>query len=245
MSEVKPISWSTVDAASKHTATFIFLHGLGDHGFRWTYIAKSFVNQPSLSHVKWVLPNAPSRSITLSEAYDFRPTEERPCQFDIKNFGVPVGPEDEEGMLHSRQEIQGLIDAEIRDGIDPSRIVLGGLSQGGAMTWVTGLTSPVKLAGLVLLSSRLPMPHKVKELAAPYVKELPIFAAHGNADDLVHIDRCYSSLNFLNTELGIGKAPGPGLPGVDLHVYEGLGHTTIPKEFEDLKGWLEKVVPAV
>ena len=131
------------------------------------------------------------------------------------------------------------------------------------MTWVTGLTSPVKLAGLVLLSSRLPMPHKVREvrphqnsssgrpvstppqLAAPYVKELPIFAAHGNADDLVHIDRCYSSLNFLNTELGIGKASAPGLPGVDLHVYEGLGHTTIPKEFEDLKEWLEKVVPAV
>ena len=83
------------------------------------------------------------------------------------------------------------------------------------------------------------------QLAAPYVRELPIFAAHGNADDLVHIDRCYSSLNFLNTELGIGKASAPGLPGVDLHVYEGLGHTTIPKEFEDLKGWLEKVVPAI
>ncbi|KAL1672889.1 Phospholipase/carboxylesterase/thioesterase [Schizophyllum commune] len=241
MSEVKPISWSTVDAASKHTATFIFLHGLGDYGFRWTYIAKSFVNQPSLSHVKWVLPNAPTRHITANGGAAMPVS----VAFDIKNFGVPIGPEDEEGMLHSRQEIQGLIDAEIQDGIDPSRIVLGGLSQGGAMTWVTGLTSPVKLAGLVLLSSRLPMPHKVKELAAPYVKELPIFAAHGNADDLVHIDRCYSSLNFLNTELGIGKASATGLPGVDLHVYEGLGHTTIPKEFEDLKGWLEKVVPAV
>ena len=35
------------------------------------------------------------------------------------------------------------------------------------MTWVTGLTSPVKLAGLVLLSSRLPMPHKVKEALLP------------------------------------------------------------------------------
>ena len=66
-------------------------------------------------------------------------------RFDVRNFGVPIGPEDEAGMLHSRQEIQGLIDAEIQDGIDPSRIVLGGLSQGTAR-WLQRRKSDVSQA---------------------------------------------------------------------------------------------------
>ncbi|KAL1744118.1 Phospholipase/carboxylesterase/thioesterase [Schizophyllum fasciatum] len=239
MADIKPLSYATVDAKCTHTATFIFVHGLGDCGYRWEPVAELFVRHPALGHIKWILPNmcnAVSCVRSLSICF---------LRFDIKNFGVPIGPEDEEGMFESRARLHALIDGEIKAGIPPSRIVLGGLSQGGVMTWLTGLTSPVKLAGLVVLSSRLGVPHRVKELAAPHVAELPIFCAHGDADDLVHIDRCYASLEFLNTNLGIGKAASPGLPGISLHIYEGLGHTTNTRELEDLRAWLECVLPAI
>ncbi|TRM65006.1 Phospholipase/carboxylesterase/thioesterase [Schizophyllum amplum] len=234
---MEPLSYATVDPTSKHTATFIFLHGLGDCGYRWEPVAEKYVNHPALSHVKWVLPNSPSRAVTANRGAVM------PSWFDLYNFGVPIGPEDEEGMLQSRQKIYALMDKEVQAGIQPSRIVLGGLSQGGVMTYFSGLTTPVKLAGLVLLSTRLGAPHKVKEMAAAHVAELPIFCAHGTADDMVHIDRCRTSLEFLKDNFGVRVAPSPGLPGVTLRVYEGLQHTINPQELDDMRVWLEKVLP--
>lgn len=66
--------------------------------------------------------------------------------------------EDEQGMLHSVGLITALITEEIeKTGMDPSRIILGGFSQGGTMTLLTGLTGKYALAGIVALSGRLPL----------------------------------------------------------------------------------------
>ena len=70
--------------------------------------------------------------------------------------------EDEDGMLKSSSQINALIDEEISRGTPSDRIVLGGFSQGGALTLLTGLTSEKKLAGLVVLSGWLPIGEKVK-----------------------------------------------------------------------------------
>lgn len=84
-------------------------------------------------------------------------------RFDIKAFGAGFSHgEDEKGMLETVGLLQGLIDAEVAAGIDPSRIILGGFSQGAAMTLLTGLTTPTKLGGLVVLSGWLPMKEKIK-----------------------------------------------------------------------------------
>ena len=89
----------------------------------------------------------------------------RAFRFDVFNFDFK-GPEDESGILQSRDEVNKLIAQEIKDGIPPNRIVLGGFSQGAAMTLVIGLTTPHKLAGLTVLSGRLPIGEKVKEVGA-------------------------------------------------------------------------------
>jgi predicted esterase len=72
-------------------------------------------------------------------------------------------------------------------GISSDRVVLGGFSQGGAMSVFSGLTAPFKLAGIVGLSCWLTLSHKLKEFVpeANPNKETPIFMGHGNADQMV------------------------------------------------------------
>lgn len=81
-------------------------------------------------------------------------------RFDIISFSFK-GEEDEKGIIQTRDEVNKLIDQEIDAGIPPNRIVLGGFSQGGAMTLATGLTTPHKLAGLTVLSGWFAIRQKI------------------------------------------------------------------------------------
>lgn len=81
-------------------------------------------------------------------------------------------------MLDTRSRLEGLIKAEVEEGVPQDRIVLGGFSQGGAMTLLTGLTIPAKLGGLAILSGWLPLRSKFKEVSPRYqprVFELTVF----------------------------------------------------------------------
>jgi predicted esterase len=95
--------------------------------------------------------------------------------------------QDEPGLLRTRDYINSLIQAEIDAGIPANRIVLGGFSQGGAMALLTGLTAKVKLAGIIALSSWLPLDNKIPSLVqeSDLNHETPIFMAHGDVDPVV------------------------------------------------------------
>lgn len=71
-------------------------------------------------------------------------------------------------MLASARSVNEIITSEIDASPDmnASRIVLGGFSQGGAMALFTGLSTERKLAGLVGLSSYLPLRLKLKSVSA-------------------------------------------------------------------------------
>lgn len=88
-------------------------------------------------------------------------------RFDIYSFGFDT-EEDEKGMLESARLINQVITSEIDSGIDANRIVLGGFSQGGTMSLMTGLTSERKLAGLAVLSCWLPLRNKFKSVCPSY-----------------------------------------------------------------------------
>jgi lysophospholipase I len=83
------------------------------------------------------------------------------CRFDIKSFDF-VSNEDEAGMLLTVSSVNQLISAEIDSGVDAGRIVVGGFSQGGAMSLLTGLTSERKLGGVVSLSGWTVLRNKLK-----------------------------------------------------------------------------------
>ena len=88
-------------------------------------------------------------------------------RFDIYSFGFDT-EEDEKGMVDSARLINQVITSEIDNGIDASRIVLGGFSQGGTMSLMSGLTSGRKLAGLAVLSCWLPLRNKFKSVCTSY-----------------------------------------------------------------------------
>lgn len=103
----------------------------------------------------------------------------------------------------SQQYIHDLIKEEVSSGIPTERIVIGGFSQGGAMSLFSGLTASTKLAGIVGLSSWLPLSVKFKELVpeANLNKDTPILMCHGDADRLVHTGMGKLSVDLL-TEMG-------------------------------------------
>jgi predicted esterase len=115
---------------------------------------------------------------------------------------------DEPGILRSRNTIAKLLTDEIASGIPSSRIVLGGFSQGGAMSLFIGTTTPHKLAGVFGLSSYLLLGDKIKELAEEAKginKDTPFFMGHGDADPLVKHEWGAKTAEVLNAELGHTK----------------------------------------
>ncbi len=88
--------------------------------------------------------------------------------FDIKNFSRVADPslDDEERMLDAVQVVEYLIKVEVEQmGIPEERIVVAGISQGGVITLLTGLTTKRKLAGLLCLSGWIPLGHKIKSVS--------------------------------------------------------------------------------
>ncbi|EPQ58936.1 Phospholipase/carboxylesterase [Gloeophyllum trabeum ATCC 11539] len=230
----------TVAPRTKHTATVIFVHGLGDTGYGWKPVADMFQGDPGLSHVKWVLPHSPSRRVTANMGM------EMPSWFDILSFGFD-SPEDEEGMLETQQSLEQLISNEVLEGIDPSRIVLGGFSQGGAMSLLTGLTIDKKLGSIVVLSGWLALRNKIKNMVSPHAKSVPIFWGHGTSDPLIKYQFALDSLEFMKSNLEINtierKSASPNSGGVVFNSYPGIGHSTSQQELDDLREWLKQMLP--
>lgn len=117
-----------------------------------------------------------------------------PGWFDIKALGYSVDSlgarsvdEDGPGILESQAYVHSLIQDEIKSGISADRIMLGGFSQGGAMSIFSGLTAPVKIGGIVGLSSWLLLHQSFKDHVpdANLNKGTPILMGHGDMDPLV------------------------------------------------------------
>ena len=95
--------------------------------------------------------------------------------------------EDEAGITRSQAYIHSLIAKEIEKGIPSERIVLGGFSQGGAMSVFSGITNKEKLGGVFGLSCYLLLSDRIKNFMPEDWpnKKTPFFLAHGLDDDIV------------------------------------------------------------
>ena len=65
-------------------------------------------------------------------------------------------------MLRTVRSLNQIITEEVDSGIPANRIIIGGFSQGGSMSLLTGLTSERKLGGVVVMSGWLPLKNKFK-----------------------------------------------------------------------------------
>lgn len=87
-----------------------------------------------------------------------------PSWFDILTFDTTTPREDSTGMLSSVDKFNRLIASE-SEFVPSERIVLGGFSQGGTISLLTGLTTQHKLGGVVILSGRAVLKEKLKEVS--------------------------------------------------------------------------------
>ncbi|CAE6481787.1 unnamed protein product [Rhizoctonia solani] len=217
-----------VPPRSTHTATIIFSHGLGDTGDGWKPVATMLASQ--FPHVKWVLPHAPTRPITINGGL------EMPGWFDLYSLGKSDDKEDEEGILKSSALVKQLVEAENAAGIPNERIVIGGFSQGAALSLVHGLTSEKKYAGLAILSGWFPMRTRLQTLLSPSATSTPIFWGHGTADPVVPYKFGQLSVHHMQTNLGFKS--------IEFKSYQGMAHSAEQQEIADLGAWLRQVIPS-
>ncbi|XP_014741077.1 PREDICTED: acyl-protein thioesterase 2 isoform X2 [Sturnus vulgaris] len=167
----------TVSGAERETAAVIFLHGLGDTGHSWADALSSI----RLPYVKYICPHAPRIPVTLNMKMVM------PSWFDLMGL-TPDAPEDEAGIKKAAENIKAIIEHEMKNGIPPNRIILGGFSQGGALSLYTALTCQHQLAGIVALSCWLPL-HKAFPQAANngVNKDIAILQCHGEMDPMIPV----------------------------------------------------------
>lgn len=171
-------------------ASIIWMHGLGADGHDFEPI----VDALNLPGVRFILPHAPYRAVSINNGYEMR------AWFDI--FGLDAdSPQDETGIRQSRQEIEALIAKEKAKGIAAHRIVLAGFSQGGAIALHTALRHTETLAGVLVLSSWLPLKTRLQQEAHLANRALPVFMAHGTFDSIVPLQTAENSARLL-TEAG-------------------------------------------
>lgn len=211
------------ETGSEPDASIIVLHGLGADGNDFVPLCDQF-DLRSVGAVRYIFPHAPVRPVTINGGYRMR------AWFDVLSFERGKN-EDEAGLRESQAEIAALIDAEIARGVPASRIVLMGFSQGCAMTLMTGLRYPQRLAGLVGLSGYLPLSDSVSAERSEANADVPVFLAHGAADPVIPFSRAEAARDVLT---------GLGYP-VEWRPYS-MVHTVIPQELLDIHAFLLKVL---
>jgi pimeloyl-ACP methyl ester carboxylesterase len=101
-------------------------------------------------------------------------------------------------------------------------------TQGGAIALQLGLREPRRLAGVLALSTYLPLAATLAHEKSAANGGLPIFMAHGEYDPVIPLHLADNSRRFLERE---------GYP-VEWHVYP-MPHSVCAPEIAAIAGWLE------
>ncbi|OQS03124.1 hypothetical protein THRCLA_04564 [Thraustotheca clavata] len=135
----------------RHTATLILLHGLGDvaHSFAhgWQGMARKFAAE--VPYMKIIMPYAPIQAVSINRG------RRMPAWYDMVSLD-DRNLDSCQGIEISIKMITRLIENEVAAGIPRNRIILGGLSQGGATALYIGYHLQEPLCGIIALSAYLP-----------------------------------------------------------------------------------------
>ena len=220
MSELETIEMETGAAP---TAAVVWLHGLGADGNDFVPIVKE-LRLPPQPAIRFVFPHAPMMPVTINNGYVMR------AWYDVTFDGLDRRP-DARGIVAAQTAIEALLAREKGRGIAAERIVLAGFSQGGAITLQAGLRHAERLAGLMVLSSYLPLPETLAAEAAAANTATSIFMAHGTDDPVIQIDLAQRSRALLAER---------GYP-LEWHEYP-MPHSVCLEEIQDISRWLQRVL---
>lgn len=219
-----PLETVEVEPGAPATATVVLMHGLGADGHDFEALVPE-IDLPGRA-VRWVFPHAPVRPVTINGGYPMR------AWYDIVAIDRR-SPEDEAGIAASAEGVRALVEREKARGVPAERVVLAGFSQGGAIALHTALRHPERLAGVVALSTYLPLASRLAAEAHPANAAVGIFMAHGDHDPVVPL------------ALGEGSRDALRARGYDVlwRTYP-MPHSVCAAEVRDLRDWLAGVLPA-
>ncbi|MBS1218574.1 MAG: alpha/beta hydrolase [Proteobacteria bacterium] len=215
-----------IETTPNPTAAVIWMHGLGADGNDFVPIVNE-LDLPGAPGIRFVFPHAPARPVTINNGYVMR------AWYDV-SFGDLEGRSrqaDEKGVRESQAQIEQLIARENRRKVPSRNIVLAGFSQGGAVALQTGLRYPETLAGVMALSTYLPLAESFAQEATPANAGTAVFMAHGTQDPVV--------------PYAMGKASHERLQqagyAVEWHDYP-MPHSVCLEEITDIGHWLGRVL---
>jgi len=210
-----------IESAKNPTASVIWLHGLGADGNDFAPIIPAL--QLPKTPIRFVFPHAPVQPVTINGGMRMR------AWYDISDGAIRR--EDETGVRASQGLIEALIAREKERGTAAGRLVLAGFSQGGAIALQTGLRHAERIAGIMALSTYLPIADKFPAEAGAANRDVPIFMAHGSYDAVIPLARAEQSRGILQS---LGYA-------VEWREYP-MQHSVCPEEVTDIGAWLRKVL---
>ncbi len=201
----------------------IWLHGLGADGHDFEPIVPELQLKGRLN-LRFVFPHAPVQPVTINGGMSMR------AWYDILTLEQD-GPVDEAGIRNSGDILVRLIEREKERGVPFEKILLAGFSQGGAIALHTAFRFPHRLAGLMALSTYLPLQGEfgdaIADSANTQSPELPILMAHGAFDPVLPMALGRQSRDRI-TEAGYS---------VEWHEYP-MAHAVCGEEISDIRSWL-------
>lgn len=213
-----------LETGANPTWSVVWLHGLGADGHDFVPLVPELADGNPWPSIRFVFPHAPVRAVTINNGARMR------AWYDIRDFDL-ANRADRAGVDDSVRQVEALIAREVARGIPESQILLAGFSQGGAIALVAGLRRETPLAGIIALSTYLPLDRQaLAELPGavrPAALEQPVFMAHGQQDPVVPHAGGASSATMLGS-LGLR---------VDWHAYP-MAHQVCAEEIRDLARWM-------
>ena len=220
MSELDSI---IIETRPNPESAVIWLHGLGADGNDFVPIVEQ-LQIPSHMGIRFIFPHAPVRPITINQGYQM------PGWYDISSQSI-VDDEDEAGIKESSAILKQLCEEQEANGISADNIVIAGFSQGGAIALHCGCRYPKPLAGIMALSTYLPLPDTLADEISETAIETPVFMAHGRQDEVVAYEHGIRSKELLDEY------------NIDVHWHEyDMGHAVCGEEISHIRQWLMDVL---
>jgi len=211
-----------IETAPNPATSVIWLHGLGADGNDFVPI----VRELELPHapIRFVFPHAPMQPVTINNGMVMR------AWYDVLGADL-ARREDARGVRASQALVEALIAREKERGTPARRIMLAGFSQGGAIALQTGLRHPERLAGIMALSTYVPIAESLEVEAHAANRDVPIFMAHGLHDPIIPVVTARRSRELLQR---LGHE-------VEWHEYP-MPHSVAPQELDDIGAWLARTL---
>jgi phospholipase/carboxylesterase len=215
------LSTVELETAPNPVYSIIWLHGLGADGNDFKPIVPELVDH-AWPPLRFVFPHAPVRAVTVNGGMRMR------AWYDILGAQI-AAQQDVAGIRASIAGLEALIAREAERGVPSEHVILAGFSQGGAIALACGVRHASKLAGIIALSTYLPLDATTVTERSAVNHGLPIFMGHGGFDPVVPQALGLMSRDML-VKLGYEVA---------WHSYP-MAHQVCPPEIADLRAWIAK-----